>query len=73
MIKMTHARESSHVTKKSRPKRGQKLNLREWRNWSVQLEELTERINPTISVLQSDDQRDRTPRDKSKRTLKSDF
>jgi len=45
-------------------KRQQKLNLRERRNWSVQFEELAERINPTVSVLQSDDQRDRTFREK---------
>jgi len=44
--------------------------LCEQRNWSVQFEELAERINPTVSVLQSDDQRDRTSREKSKNSRK---
>ena len=47
-----------------------KLNLRERRNWSVQFEELAERIDPTVSVLQSDDQRDRTSREKSENSRK---
>jgi len=60
------AEESSHATKHIKIlKRERKLNLRERRNWSVQFEELAERINPTFSVLQSNDQRDRTSREKS--------
>jgi len=31
----------------------------------IQLEELAKMINPTVSVLQSDDWRDKTPREKS--------
>jgi len=59
MIKTSHATEN-----RKRLKRERKLNLRKWRNWSVPLEELAEKINPTVSVLQSDDQRDRTSREK---------
>jgi len=65
------AEESSHATKnKKDKKREQKLNLRKQRNWSVQFEDLNERINPTISVLQLDEQRDRTSREKSKNSRK---
>jgi len=47
-----------HVTEnRNRPKRERKLNLRKWRNRSVQMEELTNRINPTFYVLQLDDQK----------------
>ena len=51
--------------KTENPKRQQKLNLHEWRNWSVEIEEFTERINPTVSILQSNDQKDKTFREKS--------
>jgi len=65
------AKEGLHATEnRKRLKRERKLNLRERRNWSVQFEELAERINPTVSVLQSDDQRDRTSRDKLKNSRK---
>jgi len=42
-----------HVTenRKRQKKKERKLNLREWRNWSVQIEELTERIIPTVLVF----------------------
>ena len=65
------AEESSHATKnRKRLKREWKLNLHERRNLSVHFEELTERINPTVSVLQSDDQRDKTSREKSENSRK---
>jgi len=51
--------------KQKKPKRQQKLNLHERRNWLVQMEELIERINPTVLVLQSNDRKDRTFREKS--------
>jgi len=61
----------SHATEnRKRLKREQKLNLREWRNWSVQFEELAERINPKVFVLQSGDQRDRTSRERSENSRK---
>jgi len=63
--------DDSHAIEiRNRPKRGQKLNLYEQRNLSVQLEEFAERINPTISFLHSDDQRDITPREKSENSKK---
>jgi len=63
--------EGLHATEnRKRLKRERKLNLRERRNWSVQFQELAERINPTVSVLQSDDQRDRTYREKLKNSRK---
>jgi len=53
------AKEGSCATKnRKRLKREHKLNLCERRKWLVQFEELAERINPTVLVLQSDDQRD---------------
>jgi len=61
-----HAIENRKKTKK----RERKLNLRERRNWSVQFEELAERINPMVSILKSDDQRDRTSREKSENSRK---
>jgi len=65
------AEESLHATKnRKRLKREQKLKLRKQRNWLVQFEELTERINPTVSVLQSNDQRDRTSREKLENSRK---
>jgi len=65
------AKEGLHATKnKKRLKRKWKLNLREQRNWSVQFKELAERINPTVSVLQSDDQRDKTSRENSENSRK---
>jgi len=51
-------------------KRERELNLHERRNWSVQFEELAERINPMVSVLQSNDQRGRTFREKSDNSRK---
>jgi len=55
---------SRHITcniKQNYTKRGLKLNLRERRNWSVQIEELAARITPTVSVLlQSNYQRKKT-------------
>jgi len=60
------AKKGSQATKtRNRPQKGWKLNLHEWRNLLVQLDEVAKRINPTVSVLQSDDRRDRTPREKS--------
>jgi len=47
-----------------------KLNSRKRRNWSVQLEDLVERINPMVSVLQLDDQRDKTHGEKSENSRK---
>jgi len=56
--------------KQKRPKRQRKLNLHERRNWSVQIEELAKGINPTVSVLQSDDRKDITFREKSESSRK---
>jgi len=65
------AEEGLHATENRKSKkRERKLNLREQRNWSVQFVELAERINPTVSVFQSDDQRDRTSREKSENSRK---
>jgi len=65
------AKEGSHaIENRKRLKGERKFNLREWRNWSVQFEELAERINPMVSVPQSDDQRDRTSREKSENSRK---
>jgi len=50
--------------KQKKPKRHKKLNLQQRRNWSIQIEELTERINPTVLVLQSNDRKDKTFREK---------
>jgi len=61
----TSGRELTCNRKQKKPKRQRKLNLYEQRNWSVQIEELTERINLTVSVLQSNDRKDRTFREKS--------
>ena len=55
-----HAREN-----RKDQKREWERNLCERRNWSVQIKELTERINHTISVLQSDDKKDKTLKEKS--------
>jgi len=60
------ALEDLHATKSRKDQKIEgKLNLHKWRNWLVQIEELTERINLTISVLQLDDQKNRTLREKS--------
>ena len=65
------AKESSHATKnRKRLKRERKLNLRERRNSSVQFEELAKKINPTVSVLQSNDQRDKISIEKSENSRK---
>jgi len=41
------AKKSSRATEnRNRPKRRWKLNLCEWRNWSIQVEELVVRITP---------------------------
>ena len=54
--KTTHASEKGlHATKNRKDQqRERKLNLCERRNWSVQIEEFTERINAIVSIIQSD-------------------
>jgi len=61
-----------HATKtRRRPrKRGLKLNLHERRNLSVQFEEFAMRITPTVSDLQSCEQRRRILREKSENSRK---
>jgi len=39
-----------------------KLNLHDRRNWLIQIEEFVETINLTVSVFQSDDQKEKTLR-----------
>jgi len=52
------AEKTSHGTKiKEDQDKRLKLNLHEQRNWSIQIEELSTRITPTISDLQSGEQR----------------
>jgi len=74
MVKTTHGSGSSHTTgNKNRPKRWQKLNLHERINWSVQFEELVQMINPTVSILKSNDHEDKTLKEKLENSKKVIF